>query len=290
MRVRSFCPGHITGFFQIMEHSDPLHSGSRGAGMCVGLGARCSLVGTPGRGSIEVAMDGHKRPAPVTVDAIRGLRGSDRMDFEVMIENELPIGQGFGMSAAGAVAAAHAASVVLGLDRDDALRSAHLAELKNRTGLGDVAALSRGGVTFRRNEGVSPYGVVDRIDDDPEVTLCVVGKPMSTASLISNSAVKRKVNAVGSECVEHLAVSPDLDSLMRLSREFMKRTGFAAPKVEAAVSAVEAAGGQASMVMLGTSVFALSGRNEIAEVLERFGRVHRTRVDLLGPRIIPGGK
>jgi pantoate kinase len=288
MRVRSFCPGHITGFFQIMEHDDPLQSGSRGAGICVGLGARCSLVGTPGHGEVEIVLDGRKMSAPVSVDAIRGLHGSDEMDFEVVIENELPVGQGFGMSAAGAIATAHAASVVLGLERDDALTSAHLAELKNRTGLGDVAALWRGGVTFRRKEGIPPYGKVDRIDDDPEVTLCVVGKPMSTATLISDPSVRAKVNAVGSQCVERLAKSPDLDNLMRLSREFMKRTGLAAPKLEEAVSAVEAAGGHASMVMLGSSVFALGGADELADVLAKYGRVYRTKVDLLGPRIIPG--
>ena len=256
--------------------------------MCVGLGARCSLLGTPGRGVVKVVLDGRRASAPVTVDAIRGLQGSDEMDFEVDIENELPIGQGFGMSAAGAVAAAHAASIVLRLERDDALRSAHLAELKNRTGLGDVAALWRGGITFRRKEGFPPYAKVDRIDDDPEVILCVVGKPMSTATLISDPSIRAKVNAVGSQCVESLAESPNLDNLMRLSREFMKRTGLAAPKVEEAVSAVEVAGGHASMVMLGSSVFALGGAEESADVLARYGRVFRTKVDLLGPRIIPG--
>jgi pantoate kinase len=286
MKVRSFCPGHITGFFQIVEHGDPLRSGSRGAGMCVDLGARCELAAGPGSGKVSVRLDRSFEDAPVTVDAVKGLPGSNGMDFEVAIENELPIGQGFGMSAAGAVAASLAASVTLGLGREEAIKSAHLAELKNRTGLGDVAALYRGGVTFRRKEGIPPYGQIDRIEGDPPLVLCVVGRPFSTAIALSDRSIREKVNAAGSECVEHLAESPDLDALMKLSRSFMKRTGLAETKVEVAVAAAEEVGGRASMVMLGGSLFALGDPEKLADVLQHHGRIYRTRVDLLGPRVI----
>ena len=286
MRVTSFCPGHITGFFQIVEHEDPLRSGSRGAGMCVALGAKCDLEATPGNGKIEVRLDGRKRPAPVTIDAIAGLPGHERMDCVISIENELPTGQGFGMSAAGALAAGLAASATLGLGRDDAIKAAHRAEIKNRTGLGDVAALSIGGITSRQKEGIPPHGLVNRIDGDPEVVLCVIGRPISTAKAISDPEIKETVHAIGSECVKRMAGSPSLLSLMRLSREFMTRTGLADPKVEEAVEAVERAGGKASMVMLGTSVFALGDIDGLYDILRRFGHAYRTRVDLLGPRII----
>ncbi len=286
MKITSFCPGHITGFFQIVEHEDPLRSGSKGAGMCVALGARCELEATPGNGKIEVRLDGRNEPAPVTEDAVAGLPGHERMDWVISIENELPIGQGFGMSAAGVLSAALAASAALGLSREDAIKAAHRAEIKNRTGLGDVAALSIGGVTTRLKEGIPPHGLVNRIDGDPEVVLCVVGRPISTAEAISDPEIREKVNAIGSECVRRMAGSPSLLSLMHLSREFMTRTGLADPKVEEAVEAVERAGGKASMIMLGSSVFALGDVDILHDILRRFGQAYRTRVDLLGPRIV----
>ncbi|HUU07091.1 MAG TPA: sugar kinase, partial [Thermoplasmata archaeon] len=39
MRARAFCPGHITGFFEICRADNLLASGSRGGGLCTSLGA-----------------------------------------------------------------------------------------------------------------------------------------------------------------------------------------------------------------------------------------------------------
>ncbi len=290
MIIRSFCPGHITGFFQIVEHEEPLRSGSKGAGICVALGAKCLLEAKPGNGEIEVRLDGRPEPAPVTRDAIMGLPGWETLDIDLSIEHELPVGQGFGMSAAGALAASLAVSAALGLGRSDAVSAAHLAEIKNRTGLGDVAALSVGGVTFRIKEGVPPHGLVKRIDGDPELVLCVIGRPISTAGTISDPEVRRKVNEVGADCVRRMAETTSLSNLMRLSRDFMLRTGLADPKVESAVRSVEDAGGLASMVMLGSSVFALGDVDRMAGILKGYGKVYCTGTDLLGPRVRGNGQ
>jgi pantoate kinase len=152
--------------------------------------------------------------------------------------------------------------------------------------MGDVAALATGGVTFRMKEGIPPYGLVDRIDGDPEMVLCVVGKPISTAKTISDPEIRGRVNAVGSECVMRMVESPSLPNLMRLSREFMQGINLADPAVESAVKAVEDAGGLASMAMLGGSVFALGDVDRIAGALRPHGVVHETKVDVAGPRIL----
>lgn len=285
MKVKAFCPGHITGFFQIMEHKDPMRSGSRGAGLCVSLGATSTVRMEEGNGEVIVTINGKEDRAPVTVAAVSNVILDRKVDVYVETALDLPVGQGFGTSAAGALSAAQATCELLDLPFRVALRAAHWAELTNRTGLGDVAALSRGGLTFRRKEGLPPYGVIDRINAEPEVVLCVVGGPISTPKILGDPEKRRAVNEVGKECVKQMALSPTLATLMRLSRDFMSRTGMATKEVEDAVRAAEEYG-PASMAMLGNSIFAVGHVKDQDRVLSEMGATFRCKVDWRGPRLL----
>ena len=285
MKVTAFCPGHVTGFFQICEHKDPLRSGSRGAGLCLSLGAESTVDTEEGNGDILVLLNGKEDRAPVTVAAMAKVLGERKLDVTVQTNLDLPVSQGFGMSAAGALSAAHALSESLQLPFKVALRAAHEAEIESNTGLGDVAALSRSGITYRRVEGIPPYGRIDRINAEPDVTLCVVGDPLETSAVLGNAQKRAAVNRVGKEYVEKMAIAPTLANLMRLSREFMKRTNLATKEVEAAVIAAEDFG-PASMTMLGNSLFAVGNAREQEGVLSSHGKTFRAKVDWRGPRIM----
>ena len=39
-RGRAFCPGHVTAFFEICDHEEPVKRGSRGAGFCISKGVQ----------------------------------------------------------------------------------------------------------------------------------------------------------------------------------------------------------------------------------------------------------
>ena len=285
MKAKAFCPGHITGFFQIMEHKDPMRSGSRGAGLCVSLGATSTVMIEEGNGEVIVTINGKEVTAPVTATAVYNVILDRKVDVYVDTILDLPMGQGFGTSAAGALSAAQATSDLLGLPFRVALRAAHEAELSNRTGLGDVAALSRGGLTFRRKEGLPPFGIIDRINAEPEVVLCVVGGPISTPKVLGDPGKRKAVNEVGKECVKQMALSPTLATLMRLSRKFMSDTDLATKEVEEAVKAAEEYG-PASMAMLGNSVFAVGHVKDQDRVLSEMGTTFRCKVDWRGPRLL----
>jgi len=287
MRIKTFCPGHITGFFQICEHRDPWRSGSRGAGLCVDRGVHATIDIEEGNGEVFIRIDGKEAKAPVTELAVFKVIEDRRLDVSVDATQDLPVGQGFGMSAAGALSAAHGVTELLGMPFKVALRAAHEAEVESRTGLGDVAALSRGGMTFRRVEGLPPFGRVDRINAEPDVVLCAVGAPLPTAEVLSDEKVRQRINAVGKECVAKMAMAPTMATLMRLSREFMNKTGLASPAVEEAVKAAEDYG-PASMAMLGNSVFAVGKAKDQDRVLSERGETFRARVDWRGPRVIAG--
>lgn len=286
MRATAFCPGHVTGFFQICEHQDLLSMGSRGAGMCLTLGATSAVsLDQAKRPSIEILLDGRRSGAEVTRTALEYLIGDDELAVKVRTSLDLPQSQGFGMSAAGALSASLAAAKLLGKGKQKAFEAAHIAEIKCRSGLGDVSAIHKGGITIRVRPGLPPRGKVLRIRGQPEVVLCVVGGRLLTRSIMSDPVKRRVIISSGSRRVDELVEEPSLDNLMRLSREFALESELASRRVVAAMSAAEKLG-QASMAMLGNSVFAIGGIDGLAEVLNGFGPTYRCKVDAAGPRMV----
>lgn len=285
MRAEAFSPGHITGFFQICEHEDPIRTGSRGAGICINRGATSHLHVKRGKGRIRVKINGKEDPAPVTKQALAALMEEPDLDISVETHLDLPVCQGFGMSAAGALSAALALADILGRDRNDALEAVHVAEILHRSGLGDVAGISTGGVGIRIREGIPPSGKVMKITQDLELIIAVVGPSIPTRSILSDMDLRRRINSAGSELLKELLASPSLANFFRVSREFTERTGLMTREVELALSMVDNAG-PASMVMLGNSIF-LTGDLETAHrELAVFDTVHRVRTDWMGPRVL----
>jgi len=283
-RAIGFCPGHITGFFQVVEHDNIFATGSRGAGFCTELGARTEVWMTDGEGSIEVNVNGKPTFSPVTEYALRKLLRQDPFDLNVMTTLAMPMSQGFGTSAAGALSASLALSSLLERPTHEAFEVAHESEIVNHTGLGDVAALFRGGMTFRRKEGLPPLGRVDQFDGRPEVILCEMGKPMRTSDVLTDERMTAQINSVGKRCLEEFELDTTVASFCRLSKRFALETGIASREALQAIAAAEEFG-QASMSMLGNSIFAFGEMDDLEEVLREFGPTFRTRVDLQGPRL-----
>jgi pantoate kinase len=285
MKVTAFCPGHITGFFLPCEHEEPLLTGSRGAGLCVNRGVTTTVTSRKGAGKIEVLIDGGKQPADVSRSAAAMLLGDERLDIKIESFLDLPSGAGFGMSAAGALSTAFALAEILELPPEDAFAAAHLAELKHHTGLGDVAALTRGGMTFRRREGLPPNGQIDRLSYDGDIVAAVVGDNMSTSAVLRDPSNKAEIVSAGKACYRELSLDPTARSFFRLSREFTDRIGISSERVLEALEAVDGLG-SASMIMLGNSVFACGDLDAIQERWAFFGPTFRLSLDLIGPRVL----
>jgi pantoate kinase len=286
MIAKAFCPGHITGFFQICKAEDPLSTGSRGAGLCLSLGATSKVwVSHSQRQVIEVLIDGGKSRAEVTRTALRSLLGKDKLKIEVSTNLDLPQSQGFGMSAAGALSASLALAEVLGRTRQEAFEAAHIAEVVCECGLGDVSAIHKGGITIRKRPGLPPIGEVLRIDGTPEIVLAVVGKRLPTRSVLSDPTKRKAINENGSRRVDELTEDPRMEKLMELSASFAIESGLASKRIVEVMGAASKLG-MASMSMLGSSVFAIGDKKGLATVLSDYGEVWVCRVDVKGPCII----
>lgn len=285
MKVTAFCPGHITGFFLPCEHPEPLLTGSRGAGLCVKRGVTTSVTSRPGTGMVEVLINGRRHDAEVTRTAAAMLLEGEGLDIKVESFLDLPSNAGFGMSAAGALSTAFALAEILELPPEDAFAVAHLAELKHHTGLGDVAALTRGGMTFRRREGLPPHGQIDRLDFNQPIVAAVVGGSMNTSDVLQDPGSRERIINAGKACCRELSLDPTAESFFRLSREFTDRSGIASERVREALDAVEGLG-HASMIMLGNAVFGCGDLNAIQERWAFFGPTFRLTPDLMGPRVL----
>jgi pantoate kinase len=90
-----------------------------------------------------------------------------------------------------------------------------------------------------------------------------------------------EINREGEACLKELLKRPNLKEFMVLSRRFTARIDLASDWALNAIEAVEAAGGMASMIMLGDSVFAIGG----GEALKEFGEVGTTYISQRGANL-----
>jgi pantoate kinase len=288
MKARAFCPGHITGFFEICRADSVLATGSRGAGLCTTLGALSDVsLDTSDTQTINIEIDRVPREAEVTRQAVKRLIQERPVEVHIETFLDLPESQGFGMSAAGALSSCLAIAHLMGIDRQNAFEAAHAAEVECGAGLGDVSAIHRAGVTIREIPGLPPIGRVQRIEEAPDIVLAVVGPPIKTSGMLSDPAFAARINRSGSERVSDLLSHPTLQNLMRLASSFALETRLAQGSVLEAMEAASAAG-DASMVMLGSSVFSVGRTEELESILREHGDVKRCGVDVEGVRIVGG--
>lgn len=286
--ARAWVPAHITGFFAAHRRDEPQLSGSIGAGLCLSSGASTTVESAPDLERTEILLNGSKSEAPVSrfvAERLAGRLNGDRGPVRLKTNLEMPFGAGFGASGAGALGAAYALNSIfgLGLTSNQAAAVAHEAEVISRTGLGDVIAQNCGGLVIRLQPGAPGTGQIDRIPVSPIPISYVVHGPISTREVLSDEKVMKAVNAAGEAALKEFLRKPTFPNFMLLSRRFTLESGLASDWALQAMESVEAAGGAASMIMLGDAVFAWGGESK--EALKDFGEVHTTTLSQRGANL-----
>ncbi|GAB3323844.1 sugar kinase [Haloplanus rallus] len=248
----AFVPGHVTGFFSPYPDDDPERAGSRGAGVTLSDGVRVTVQ--PADDAPRITLDGEDCPMAAVETVLSALDVADRA--RVIAEGDLPLGTGFGVSGAMALGTALAANRAFGCERStNALVTlAHRAEVVAGTGLGDVVAQARGGVPIRLDPGAPAHGRLDAVPERARVEYLTLGD-LSTAAVLAGDT-DRLVTA-GEAALSRLVDRPTLSTLLDESRRFADETGLVTDRLAEVLSAVDDAGGRASMAMLGETVFAL---------------------------------
>lgn len=274
-RATAFVPGHVTAFFSAHPAADPAAAGSRGAGFTLSDGVDVTVTladdasaagdahGTADDasavgGTATLTLDGE----PASIGAVADVLAALDVRARVVLETDLPVGAGFGVSGASALGTALAANAVAdrGRSENELVRLAHEAEVERGTGLGDVVAQARGGIPIRVEPGAPGHGELDGIPAHTRVEYVTFGELSTEAVLAGDTAA---LTEAGERALSRLRSDPRVPTLMDASREFAERAGLLVPEVAEAIDAVDAVeagdgpGTGAAMAMLGRTVFAL---------------------------------
>lgn len=255
--ARAFAPGNISGVFKVIHDDDPAKMHSLGLGFTVREGATVTLaLADPA----SLTFNGEAIDFPTVIDVLSAL--APHVTLSVRIETPLPLSSGFGLSGASSLAAAFAVNALLGLGQDRAAlaTAAHVAEVRNLTGLGDVCAQYHGGCLVKLIAGDPLAAETMPVATDTPIHYRYFST-ISTRGILSDPERRARINAAADAALQKLATLKgrerlDLGDPIRVSRRFAQDSGLLAHAgVRAAIDEVGRAGGEASMIMLGNAVF-----------------------------------
>ena len=288
LTARAFAPAHITGFFQIHDHNEPMKKGSTGCGLVLDGGVYTTVTTGNNVEITEIFLNGEKVSGDTSKSVIESMT---ELPVKVESISDIPIGSGFGASGAGALGTAYALNHALSMEYTSMQLNdiAHIAEVKNGSGLGDVAGQAHGGILVRKTPGAPSIALTDQIPTREREVCCVVLGKLSTGSVLGNKDMVKNINAAGKEAMKKLLEKPTASNFMFCSREFTMKTGLAGDKVMEIIETAEASGVIASQAMLGNAVFSIPSvtcAQELVDLFSEFGEVHRFRIRTGSIRIV----
>lgn len=257
--VRVFAPGNISCIFVIKKGKNPATTGSLGLGFTVNKGVFATIKKIKNNNEKTnnkniIYFNNKKFNFPTVESVIEKL--TDKKII-VGIKSDLPLGYGFGISGASALATAYALNKLLNLKKSKKKLAliAHIAEVENNTGLGDVVNQHYGGFLVKYE---SSYKFkINKIPIKNKKVYYKYFSSINTKKIISNGENKNKINNSGIKALNKIKkLNKNLKNLIRISKEFSVNSGLLKNKnIIEIINNVEKKNGNASMIMLGNAVF-----------------------------------
>jgi pantoate kinase len=305
--AKAFAPAGISSFFEICDRTDdgkPIvdleRVGSRGGGFGIQKGVLTEVtVSEAAKSRVRVFINGKFAPeAETTKTALQMLLNKANRACNVVVSHkvEVPIGAGFGTSAAGALTASLALSKALDLPLtyNQIGRIAHVAEVRCKTGLGTVGPLMLGGCALTVEPGAPGISVIDRIPlrDDYMIVAGVFGST-PTKQVLASAEKRREVNLYGWRTLEAILAEPSVENFMACCLDFAEKAGFMTARVRSLVKLAEKAGAVgAAQNMVGEAVHALAFEENAGNIAEAFKqvlpneRILVAKIDFQGARLV----
>ena len=267
----SFAPGHVSLTFAVWPNSDLLEMGSTGIGLVLPQGVHCAVVKEQSEIKHNVVIrKGKEVEDPVTLRAVELIGFKDK-GLTIYLRHDLPLGSGFGISGASALAAC------LELEKDFNLcvKAAHQAEIELKTGLGDVVAISESirqttfpSIIIRNTPGYNSE--VDCIPIKEKFVVCLSGLGRNTSDIISDEGWIEIINAAALGIQFN---NVNLRSAIKIGRLFTEKAGLINDNLSQIIDKMPI-GAVSSVAHLGTSIVATSDDiPSVVNVLEEFGEV-----------------
>lgn len=303
--AKAFSPSGISGFFEVCDKDengrlieDPLRIGARGGGIGIAKGVTTKVsVEASKENAVEVYINDRSEEARTTGWVVNDLLKRTKRKYLVHVEHlvEVPIGSGFGTSAAGAFSCGLALSKVLKLNLtyNQIARVAHVADVVSHTGLGTVEGLTVGGVSLIVKSGAVGIGLIDRIPVSPKLKIVAGSFQAIDKKTVILSDKVEGINLIARRTMDDILASPSLENFLRRCKAFAIQTGLASQRVSELIDDVEKAGAVgASQNMIGDAVHAVVKDSKLKAVHDVFkshmseDKIVVSKIDLQGARLL----
>lgn len=251
--MHAFAPASVTVVF---APPDPDGEETRSRGASFALTDGVAVVVEPATRTL-VTVDGEPAPFEPVERVLRAVAPDAAAHVDV--RPDVPLGCGFGASGAATLATALAANEQFdrGEPREALLTAAHEAEVAAGTGLGDVFVQDRGGFLVGTDDGI--------VRREPTATVSYESfGGIATSDVLGDDAAMDRIREHGTAALATLGADVDVDvdvdspddlaGVFERAWAFATATGLTTPRVGEAVEDVVAAGGAATMAMIGETV------------------------------------
>lgn len=272
-KLKVFVPAHITGFFEIVTNENPILKGSRGAGIALDNGVITETTLEEGSGNLLIKLNNEvdlkNTISPRAVKIIKDEYNVDLSGYDITVNHEtsLPISAGFGTSAGFALGVSYTLPKLLGLNIsfNKSGELAHLTEISESSGLGDVISEMHGGLVIRLKEGSPVLAKIDKVPiTKPTYVITKTLSALNTGDIIENPTYQKRINNSGKRLLNMLLSNPSVENFIKLSRQFAENAELINPELREILDVMDDESMGSSMAMLGNTAFCLSDTPDIS--------------------------
>lgn len=297
MKGVAFSPAHITGFFkaELDEKQRPELQGSLGAGFSIQSGVITSVeIEESDYTNFKIRVTGYQSDNTqvsefVIKEFLKNIEGNYFLNIHHDIK--VPVGYGFGCSAAVALSLAFALNQAFetGFSNEKLGRMAHIAEVSCQTGLGDVLASYHGGFEIRTRGGAPGIGSIKKISTESHSAIVICFAPISTKQFMKERM--SSINGLGGKMVNKLIQSEDIDEFHDCSIEFANYVNIITPKMKTVIDDLQKNGIKCGVALFGETIFTLvphSLEDKVFNILKKYndGIIIKSKIDELGARLV----
>ena len=243
-QAKAFAPGNLSCVFKIIPHPEATKMHSLGMGFTITEG----VVVTVSRHDSQtiVQFNGSEIHFPTVISVVQKLTPQP---MKIEIDSPLPLGCGFGLSGAASLATTYALNALLGLGRseEELAMTAHVAEVENRTGLGDVCAQYHGGCLVKLKIGY-PLAA-ERLPIPAQPIYYRYFSSIQTKTILESADRRERINRAADKTLQALekltkSDAVDFKACIRLSKQFSLDSGLLEDtRVQETIREIEEAGG-----------------------------------------------
>jgi len=297
MKGVAFSPAHITGFFkaELDEKQSPEFQGSLGAGFSIQSGVTTAVeIEESDYTDFKIKVTGYQSDnTQVSEFVIREFLKNIKGNYFLNIHHEIkvPVGYGFGCSAAVALSLAFALNQAFGtgFSNEHLGRIAHVAEVCCQTGLGDVLASYHGGFEIRVKGGAPGIGSIRKISTKSYFAIMICFAPISTKQFMRERM--SSINGLGGKMVNKLVQSEDINEFHDSSIEFANYVNIITPKMKIVIDDLQKNGIKCGVALFGETIFTLVPQNledKVLSILKKYndGIIIKSKIDDLGARLV----